>query len=221
MEDKLTYTAILNTFMLDSVAQQIGELLGEVAEPSLLNAQPIELRETLEVWALGLDALAHGSASGKNLSQFARPTGRRHHQITFDGNPAAFARSSVSEAGCNPVVEELFTSPLAAKLDAAMEWVDQNVSGEPSARLLVVPARYLHALWLTGGANEAGHVLIVETAGTQQTQSGDAVNGFQNPQVYQLLEERKFLKYLANVPAPMGVLLGGGGKNAPTPTGVP
>ncbi len=47
------------------------------------------------------------------------------------------------------------------------------------------------------------------------------VNALQKPQAYQLLEEHMFLKYLVNVPAPMGVLLGGNGKNAPTPTAVP
>lgn len=207
--------------MLDSIAQQVGELLGDVAEPALLNAQPIELRETLEVGALGLDALAHGNASGKSLSQLACPTGRCHHQITFDGNPAAFARSSVSEEDCNPVVEELFMSLLAAKLDAAMEWIDQNVSGEPLARLLVVPARYLHALWLTDSANQTGQVLIVEIAGMPETKAGDVVNALQNPQAYQLLEEHVFLKTLANIPAPMGVLLRGNGKNAPTLAAVP
>src|SRR5204863_1584438 len=140
-------TSNLNVQSLDVVAQQIGALLSDVAEPALLNAQPIELKETFEVWTLGLDALAHGVATGKSLSQIARPTGRWHHQIAFAGNASAFARSSMSPEDGHQHVEELFISPLAAKTDQAIDWIDQNTSGDPFVTLLVVPAYYLHALW--------------------------------------------------------------------------
>lgn len=102
-----------------------------------------------------------------------------------------------------------------------MKWVDQNAVGDPQTHLLVVPAYYLHALWLTGNACRSGQVLVMDIAGASEPTAGYAGNALQTLLSAQLLDEPTFLQTLASVPAPMGILLGGSHSPTPAPAGVP
>src|ERR1044072_6625810 len=162
----MAHSTNLSTQALDSLVRRIGDLIAEAAEPSLLNRTPIELRESFEVWMLGLDALMYGAAHSRSLSQLARPSGRWHHQITFGGDAAAFARSSVSPTDPEQhIVEELFVLPLATRIHQAIDWIVNNAPGDPMVCLLTVRSYYLHALWLKEPVNQFNRVLVVDVSG--------------------------------------------------------
>ena len=81
-------------------------------------------------------------------------------------------------------VREMFESEIARKIDDAIEWVDQNVKGDPLVRLLVVPAYHLHAFWLKEG--NASQVLVVHMP-----------QGFAKLQTGKLYGSKDFLEALA------------------------
>jgi hypothetical protein len=86
--------------------------------------------------------LADVGASRQPFETLAIPTGQWHHQIRYRGKARAFARSSAG------AVDQLAESVLAEKIDAAIEFVDAKLPGNGVARLLVVPAYYVHAFWI-------------------------------------------------------------------------
>jgi hypothetical protein len=45
-------------------------------------------------------------------------------------------------------VVEIAKSPIAEKIDEAVEWIDQNAKGDPLVRLLMIPSYFLTAFWL-------------------------------------------------------------------------
>lgn len=105
------------------------------------------------------------------LEQLATPANQWHHQVRYGGQAQAFARSmspgdsdpaalAAPGSTSTPDVMALFTSPLAERIDQAIDWIDLNVPGDPLVRLLIAPAFYLHALWLT--ENGQDQVLVVD-----------------------------------------------------------
>jgi hypothetical protein len=137
--------------ILNDIAKQLGSLLPaapgnwDFAAEDLGEAERIELAETFELWVLDLEAIRQKKGG---LPQLARPTGRWHHQIRRGDTPALFARSAEIGTPAAWKVTEMFESELAAKIDRAISWIDGNVPGNPLARLLVVPAYQLNAMWL-------------------------------------------------------------------------
>lgn len=145
--------------------------------------EPAELVETFAVWTLDARALAPVSgrgaakksgakksgAKGNSLRAFARPTGRWHHQIKVGGRAAAFARSSGPRLKLDSAsLRGLFVSPLARKIEAAIDWIDENEPEErdgvrdPVVRLLVVPSHQLHAFWLFDEREGTSEVFVVD-----------------------------------------------------------
>jgi hypothetical protein len=147
------------------------------------------LGESLTVYVLSLNAIQNALQSpaplpggaGNGIEGVALPTGQWHHQVRYGGRAQAFARSvqdlSGNSAVANPVVASsadppearnageaevtaLFASTLAERIDQAVDWIDQNVTGDPLVRLLIAPAYYLHALWLTEDGRD--QLLVVD-----------------------------------------------------------
>jgi hypothetical protein len=191
----MPYGAQIRPESLERLIQQIGEQLLHVAPPDLLNAGPIELRESFEVWALGLDALGHGVHSKRQIRQLARPVDRWHHQLAFGGRVAAFARSSSSPSTGRHQLEELFISPLAQRIDDAIGWIDENAAAEEHARLLTAPACHMHAFWLEDDELKS-RLLLIDAPGSPQPR-------------FQIHDESEFLRDLSLATTPAGVLLAG------------
>lgn len=216
----MAHTSSINDQALDAISQQIGELLRDIAEPSLLNANSIEIRESFELWTLELDALVYGvTTQNMYLRQLARPTGRWHHQITFDDKAEAFARTSISSTGeGHHVLEELFISPLARHVDEAINWVDQNTQDldDPLVYLLVAPAHYLHAFWLTNDATGTSYVLPIDIAAADNFNVPvNTLNSLGNFLTGQLYSDSQFLSTLTQSLPSLRISLRGGGFSGP------
>jgi hypothetical protein len=145
----MAHTESLPDDILDAVVEQVGMLLPSTADAMNLDSRDveglIEMAETFEVWVLDVNKIVEGV---DDLAKLARTTGCWHHQITQDGAPQSFARScKVGDPG-KWQVTELFESELAGKIDKAISWIDENVSGDPLVRLLAVPAYQLNGFWL-------------------------------------------------------------------------
>jgi hypothetical protein len=201
----MPYGAQIRPESLEHLVQQIGEQLRHIAPPDLLNAGPIELRESFEVWALGLDALGHGVHSKRQIRQLARPVDRWHHQLAFGGQAAAFARSSSSPLTGEHQLEELFLSPLAQETDKAIGWLDEKAGAGEHVRLLIVPACHLHVFWLEDDELKS-RLMVIDTTGSAPEERSVTVLGLPR---FQMQGESEFLQDLSLAVAPAGVLLAG------------
>lgn len=149
------------------LADQIGEILPFSVDEALLAAERIELGRSFEVWALGLDALVYAASSGTDLAQVARPVGAWHHQILFDGEPRAYARSTLAPTNNGSAwnVQGVFASDdLARALDQAVQSVDSHLMSASTLRLLEIPAAYVVALWICDPGRPKTDVLVVRSA---------------------------------------------------------
>jgi hypothetical protein len=147
--------------VLQSVAEQLGQLLalpratvagtlGELKQP--------RLTESLVVCFVTAEQVAHPP---RDLSVLARPSGIWHHQVRTAGGPTHFARSRQLELkGIDLQVEQWTESPIAAKLDEALAWIDDSLPNDATVRLLVIPSYYVHALLLLRGRKSS--VVLVD-----------------------------------------------------------
>src|SRR5687767_1390328 len=108
---------------LVSIADQIGRRLPSILDAETLTGLEIELAETFQLWVVGAESIARTGTNESDLSGLARQTDRWHHQITFNGEARAIARSHCDEREENCRLSELFMSPLAAKIQRATAWV--------------------------------------------------------------------------------------------------
>jgi hypothetical protein len=143
--------------VLDTIVVELGKL-GAYAGTHIHDASGVELRETFAVWMLGADAVTKSTTDIKRL---ALNTGQWHHQLAYDGQPRAYARSV--PLGPRPTdwsVRSLFESHIAQKIDEAIVWTDDNVQDDALVRLLICPAFYIHAFWLV--RNDSSQILVVD-----------------------------------------------------------
>jgi hypothetical protein len=136
-----------------AVASQLGAFFPQPAEEGVGPAAPPrrELTESLAVCFLEARQVRRPP---KDLSVLARPSGVWHHQVRTGGAATHLARSQQSglAEGAGAVeVQQLAETPIAGQIDRAMAWVDKNVKGRATVRLLVAPAYYLHALLIVRG----------------------------------------------------------------------
>lgn len=129
----------------DTVCLQIGDLLPGLYLKQSPAPKAVQLRESFTVWALDLSAPAESVAS--NLSFPAREAHYWHHQILFDGKAEAYAESVLLDSGSLRVAE-VSISPLAQKIDAAIDWVERQVDDSVLVRFLALPAFLLYTFWL-------------------------------------------------------------------------
>jgi len=143
---------------LDTVAAELGREPWLSASEAMRNAGRVYIAETFAVWTIGADAVTRGETPFADL---ARHTGRWHHQIKYAGEARAYARSTpLGPHASDWSLLSVFESDIARKIDEAIDWVDQNVRGDPLVRLLTCPAFYVHAFWLTGQGYD--EVLVVD-----------------------------------------------------------
>jgi hypothetical protein len=134
----------LSKTTLRSVAEQIGGFLASAAAAPV--AQP-KLAESFAVCGVAADDVANPP---QDLTVLTHPIGMWHHQIRTKGGSTHFARSQQAGFQSDDLdVHLVFASPVAAKIDRAITWVDRHVPDDAvTVRLLAIPAYYLHALVL-------------------------------------------------------------------------
>src|SRR5450755_833420 len=201
----MPYGAQIRPESLSRLVQQIGEQVRHVAPPELLNAGPVELRESFELWSLGLDALGQGAHSKPAIRRLARPVDRWHHQLAFGGRLAALARSSTSPLTGEHQLEELFVSPIAHRIDEVVAWVDNNADTEDHVRLLLIPACHVYTFWLESDELQS-RFMVIGATGSGREKRRDVL--LELPPL-QMLDEASFLRKLSATASPAGVLLAG------------
>ncbi len=132
-------------------------------------ADPDEVGESFAVCRL--DA-ADVKKPPKDLAKLARPSGFWHHQIRTGGAATHTAVSTTRGFDDIHDVQQMFATPIAAKIDAAATWVDKNVSGRATVRLLVAPAYFLHALLIVAADGSLSAVLADQPDGFTQLELG-------------------------------------------------
>jgi len=146
-------SATLPKDVVEQIASQIGERLTGAAQQALSQSKGLTVAEAFPVWTLGLDATA--SADGQ-LSSLASATGYWHHQIRHGDDAIEYAKSRpLGPSSADWRLEEIVTSPIAKGIDDALKWIEANVRGDGEVRLLVVPAYFVHALWLLIDASDS------------------------------------------------------------------
>jgi hypothetical protein len=139
-------SVILDTEALKKIAVQVADYLPVGLRP---HAGALELGETFEVWRLRLPL-----SVGDDLAAAASSDNEFHHQLYLRGQPVGFVRSRRPAPGQGTwEVTEVFESPLAKSVDAAMRRVDQLMPQPAITRLLLAPIYQLSALWMVDSMN--------------------------------------------------------------------
>jgi hypothetical protein len=129
------------------IAGQVSAFLStaDAGLESTAVAFPQEVGESLAVCTVSLAQVKKPPA---DLSLLAKPSGYWHHQLRTGGVATHTALSMKPGFGPTHEVEQVFATPLAGKIDDAIAWLDKNVTGRGTVRLLVIPAYLTHALLL-------------------------------------------------------------------------
>ncbi|MEM7725858.1 MAG: hypothetical protein AAF208_05730 [Cyanobacteria bacterium P01_A01_bin.45] len=149
--------------VVDEIVKQIGLGLENLRPiPTLGGASELKLFETVDIWSLRSDLLLE---STNDLTILAKPTGRWHHQIKINGVPTSYARSVANgPSALDWHVVGVFESPIATKIDDAINWIDGNISGDYVVRLLTVPCYQIQAFWLVNNDNSQPQQIVLISA---------------------------------------------------------
>jgi hypothetical protein len=180
---------------LQSVAAQLGQFLAAPPAQTPAALAVVQQPELAESLAVCFVTAAQVEDPPKDLGVLARPSGYWHHQVRTAAGATHMARSSRQGfAGTDDMqVEQLVASPVAAKIDAAIAWVDEeHPDDDATVRLLVIPAYYVHALLMVRGEKYSAVL-------------ADQPPGFTELKERKEYPLRKFLKRLAKE-SPSGTL---------------
>lgn len=135
---------------LETISKQITGMLAGLLDKRASQPNSMQLRESFAIWTLNLRDLTDNPPKDAGLP--ALETGYWHHQILFDGKPKAHARSEVFPK--RPArVREVAISPLAKKIDDAIEFVesperDWASSDVVHVQLLALPSLLIYTFRL-------------------------------------------------------------------------
>lgn len=213
----MVYNDPISLKALNAVAEQIASAIesGMVINIPRSTLIPLSLGRTLAVWGLKprvVEAVRDGF-SPQTLDDWARPLGRWHHQIKFDQDSRAFARSLLSPAhSVEPPAEEtvaslrqLSISPKAEKIEQGLMWVEQNPQRDPSSYGLKQPYEPLVRLLETSAYRTTALLLVAESEGTARILVVDSPAGNEGPKEGQFFEPVGFLQALSAVSVPRGI----------------
>jgi hypothetical protein len=176
--------------VLANLARQLADRPSKLTMQSLAENQPVGIAESFPVFALGLDTISDPSRS---LRDIATATGMWHHQLRHGPLPNEFARSVVNgPSAADWKISEVVSSAATQNIDDAIGWIDQNVPGDPIARLLVAPAYYLTAFWLDGPNGE-------------QVVIADRPERYGMLELHHLYSAAEFLRLLSEAPHAQGI----------------
>lgn len=198
-------TKTLPKDVLESIATQIGIRLepptayeGHAHALNVAVPSNPEIGETFEVWKLIPDAAGEIEKGNLDITKLVRPSGLWHHQLRLNSNAFGFARSK--PLGADPdswSVRDIFMSDLAAKIDQAIKWVDDNIPEDlVEVRLLSMPIQQVEAFWFVAKSPEASkwdnQLFIIH--------SREAID-----ELGQLMDAKTFLESLPGKPRGMGI----------------
>ncbi len=141
-----------------------------------------QLADALPVWSITTDVAKSDEAG---LASLARPARMWHHQVVVNGVHVAFARTR--QVRGRPRFLALVPSPVAGRIDRALDWVDRNVPRDPPLRLLEAPPYRVTALWIA--QRKRSRLLVV-----------DAPPGLNLPDESMPVDEAEFLNRLRAAP---------------------
>jgi hypothetical protein len=180
---------VLESETLSSIAAQLAARLTEAGYAAVQAGQQLEIGESFPIWMLGFASVANPELA----ERAAIPTGYWHHQIRHAGEAKEFAKSRPLGPGPRDWrVEEIVTSPIAERVNAAIATLDTEAPGDQGTRLLVIPAYFVHAFWLGTGADS--RVLLIHKP--------DSVLGLDYGRMYGLEE---FLQILSRQSPSVGI----------------
>jgi hypothetical protein len=181
----------LSQNVLDVIARQIGDRLPPASLTPVPPGGALSIAENFPVWTLGLTATTRPDEPFRSL---VTNTGNWHHQVHSTTGEHLMGRSTPN--GPNPedwhVLSVSRSSRIATKIDQAIEWIDNNVTGDPLARLLEIPSYYLLAFWLESSTID--QIIIV-----------DMPPKYTRLQYKHVYTAKEFLETLAQEPHAQGV----------------
>lgn len=180
---------VLESDTLSAIADQLADRLTEAGQHAVNTGKPMEIGESFPIWMLGVAS----TADPELALQSAIPTGYWHHQIRHGGEAKEFAKSRPLGPGPRDwKVEEIVTSPIAERVDAAITVVDREAAGDEQVRILVIPAYFVHAFWIGSGSDS--RVLLIHRP--------ESVTGLEYNQIYSFYE---FLQRLSRESYVIGI----------------
>jgi len=131
---------------------------------------------SFEVYMLSLDGIAK-ALRGSDLTDCLVKTGNWHHQILQMRKASAIGLSAPrGDVRDSLRISGLFVTPLASKVDRAIEWIDrQRPEDHIEAFFFIAPAFQIHAFLLRGFSKE--EVLVV----SNRSDSGSLKEGAAYP----------------------------------------
>lgn len=126
-------------------------------------AAKVTLNENVDIWQLPANLVTEPT---NDLNLLAKPTGEWHLQVRAEDIPVAYARSSpIGFAPTDWLVDGVFQSDLAQKIDEVVTWIDANFQNDNIlVRLLVAPAYQLHAFWLIDQDEPSKQTIVIVDA---------------------------------------------------------
>lgn len=220
----MAYSDPISSQDLHAVAEQIASAIesGVVVSIPRDTLTPLSLGRTLAVWGLKprvVDAVRDGFVP-RTLDDWAQPAGRWHHQIKFDKDSRAFARSLSPSAeyveGMPPEardatlnagasISQLSVSPTAEKIERAVNWVEQNPQRDPGRYGLNAPYEPLVRLLETSVYRTMALLLVAESERSVRLLVVEAPASYEGLKEGKFLEPTEFLKALTAVRLPRGI----------------
>ena len=161
----MAFTQTLPNDVLAEIAAQVSSSIEESGESDTIGGVPgvdqpqptpppdatppsYTIGESFEVWTFARGMTKEYDAGNRDLSALCRPSGIWHHQLKVDQVPKGFARSKpLGPTAESWSVREIFWSPLAKRIDEAIDWIDGHAPEEVEARLLSAPFQQTEAFW--------------------------------------------------------------------------
>jgi hypothetical protein len=188
----MAHTVDLSPAALASIARQIGERRSPSSLFAMAPGAALQVAESFPIWMLGYDALQQPAG---RLATLAKDTGTLHHQINSGNQAREFARSVPATApggAADLQLVELSSSPTAGRVGEAVKWIDEQSTGDPFVRLLLIPAYYTTAFWL-------------ELADQDQIVVVDRPPRFEGLDYRKIYTYTDFRQRLRDMPRPQGV----------------
>lgn len=195
---------------LHSVAEQIANTiqLGAMRSFPRDAAVPLSLGKTLALWVLkpgALEAFRQGKVPAR-LEDWAEPSDRWHHQIKFDKESRAFARSASRPADpATQPLSELAVSSVAEKIEQAVTRVEDEMQKDPDKFGLCAPYEPLIRLMEIPALRTTVLLLLNEEDGQARVLVVDSPPGSEGLDAGRLLTPEEFLGSLAAQSPPRGI----------------
>jgi hypothetical protein len=142
----------------DTALRRIGKDAARflsTGRPLFAPRQRVEIAESFPLWTIHPQVLSPGRPG--SIESSAHPLRRWYHQLLIGGEPQAYAISQEKRGGHDVV--QVMRSGLPARVDSAIDVIDERFPSASRVRLIDFAPAYLHALWFL--ADGAQNVMVV------------------------------------------------------------